>query len=133
MKAYIQKARVLRVWTPPFFFIFRQNLGCERENHQDCTAPMPLHPLVFFAAQLPHTSFYRTFIQTSQYFVLYTLQIEGEMSSFAHFCCEWFFLPFTHFCHNLRTFSDNLVLFKRQSPPICLLFGCMLESKFVPL
>ena len=33
----------------PIFFIFRQNLGCKRENHQDCTAPMPLHPFVVFA------------------------------------------------------------------------------------
>ena len=35
--------------SPPIFFIFRQNLGWERENQQDWTAPMPLHPFVVFA------------------------------------------------------------------------------------
>ena len=30
-------------------FIFRQNLGWERENYQDYTAPLPLHPFVVFA------------------------------------------------------------------------------------
>ena len=44
---YIQKARVLRVRTPPICLIFRQNLGCECVNHQDCTA---LWSWVFFVA-----------------------------------------------------------------------------------
>ena len=65
---YIQKARVLRVRTPPIFSIFRQNLRSECENHQDFTAPIRLHLLVVFAAWLPHKLFYRTFIETSQCF-----------------------------------------------------------------
>ena len=34
---YILKAGDRGDRSPPIFFIFRQNLGRERENHQDCT------------------------------------------------------------------------------------------------
>ena len=43
------KLASLAAGIPPIFFIFRQNLGWERENHQDYTAPLPLHPFVVFA------------------------------------------------------------------------------------
>ena len=52
---YILKAGDPGDRTPPIFFIFRQNLGWERENLQDCTALMPLHLFVVFAAWLLHT------------------------------------------------------------------------------
>ena len=48
-QTYILKQRDLGDRSPPIFFIFRQNLGWERENQQDWTAPMPLHPFVVFA------------------------------------------------------------------------------------
>ena len=93
--AYILKVVDLRDRSLPIFFIFRQNLGWECENHQDYTAPMPLHPFVVFAAWLPLTKFYIDLL----YFVNSLMKTPDlcNLRAFVAIC----------FCRNLRSFSAN--------------------------
>mgnify|MGYP007048739379 CR=1 FL=1 len=110
---YILKAGDPGDRTPPIFFIFRQNLGWERENLQDCTALMPLHLFVILCLVFVFN------INTSDllYFDIMLFKTP-DLCNLRTFVAIFFLSRFTHF---FRQFLEA----KKQTPPIYPLLECM--------